>query len=104
MIRKTFVMKLFDNCYEEYKKRHDEIWPEMLEMLKEHGASNYSIHFDPNTNYLFGYLEIEDEQRWNKSSETLVCQKWWNYMKDVMETNLDDSPVVTNLQEVFFMR
>jgi len=104
MIRKAFLMKLFDNCYEEYKKRHDEIWPEMVKMLKEHGACNYSIHFDPNTNSLFAYLEIEDESQWRKSSETLVCQKWWVFMKEVMETHSDNSPVTVNLQEVFFLK
>jgi L-rhamnose mutarotase len=62
MIRKACIMKLIENCYEEYKKRHNEIWPQMVKMLKEHGASNYSIHFDLNTNSLFAYLEVEDEK------------------------------------------
>jgi len=104
MIRKAFVMKLLDNCYVEYKKRHDEIWPEMVKMLKEHGASNYSIFFDPSTHSLFGYLEIMDEEQWRKSAETLICQQWWTYMKEVMETNPDNSPVTISLQEVFFLK
>jgi L-rhamnose mutarotase len=104
MIRKAFIMKLLDNCYEEYKKRHDEIWPEMVKMLKEHGACNYSIYYELGTNTLFAHLEIGDEEKWNKSAETQICQKWWDYMKDVMETNFDNSPVTTNLQEVFFLK
>lgn len=104
VIRKAFIMKLFNNCYEEYKTRHDEIWPEMVQMLKEHGACNYSIYFEPSTNFLFAYLEIQDENQWNKSTETKICQKWWDYMKDLMETNDDNSPVITNLQEVFSLK
>lgn len=102
MIRKACLMKVFANCHAEYKKRHDEIWPEMVQMLKEHGAHHYSIYLDPTNNTLFAYLEIEDEERWNKSAQTQICQKWWDYMKDVMETNPDNSPIVVNLQEVFY--
>jgi L-rhamnose mutarotase len=102
MIRKACVMKVFSHCHEEYKKRHVEIWPEMVKMLKEHGAHHYSIHLDPNTNTLFAYLEIDDEETWRKSAETKICQKWWEYMKDVMETNPDNSPIIVNLQEVFY--
>ncbi|EIW26228.1 L-rhamnose mutarotase [Pelosinus fermentans] len=102
MIRKACLMKVFANCHAEYKRRHDEIWPEMAQMLKEYGAHYYSIYLDPTSNTLFAYLEIEDEERWNKSAQTQICQKWWDYMKDVMETNPDNSPIVVNLQEVFY--
>lgn len=103
MIRKAFVMKVFGDCLEEYKRRHDEIWPEMIEMLKEYGARDYSIFLDPTTNRLFAYLVVEDEERWSKSAETEVCRRWWTYMKDVMETNEDHSPVVLELKEVFHL-
>ncbi|GMA97402.1 L-rhamnose mutarotase [Pelosinus sp. IPA-1] len=102
MIRKACIMKVFPNCHEEYRKRHEGIWPEMVNMLTEYGAHNYSIHLDPTTNSLFAYLEIEEEGKWSKSAETQICKKWWAYMKDVMETNPDNSPVVVNLQEVFY--
>jgi len=95
-------MKVFPNCQEEYKKRHEGIWPEMVNMLTEYGAHNYSIHLDSTTNSLFAYLEIEEEEKWSKSAETEICKKWWTYMKDVMETNPDNSPVIVNLQEVFY--
>lgn len=104
MIRKAFVMKVFGDCLEEYKRRHDEIWPEMIEMLKEYGARDYSIFLDPTTNRLFAYLVVEDEERWSRSAETEVCRRWWTYMKDVMETNEDHSPVVLELQEVFHLK
>lgn len=102
MIRKACVMKVFPNCHAEYKKRHAEIWPELVNMLTEFGAHNYSIHLDPVTNSLFAYLEIDEENKWSQSAETDICQKWWAYMKDVMETNPDNSPVIINLEEVFY--
>lgn len=104
MIRKAFVMHVFGDCHEEYKRRHDEIWPEMIEMLKEYGAHDYSIFLDPTNSRLFAYLVIEDEERWSKTAETEICQKWWAYMKDVMETNEDNSPVSLELKEVFYLK
>jgi len=103
MIRKAFTMKVFADRHAEYQKRHDEIWSEMVEMLREHGVQSYSIFLDAKTNTLFAYLEIEDEERWSKSAETEICQKWWAYMKDIMETHADHSPVTVELQEVFHL-
>lgn len=103
MIRKAIIMKVYEGFHEEYQKRHSEIWPEMVDMIHEYGAKNYSIFLDSETNTLFGYLEIEDEEKWNKSAETEICQKWWDYMKDIMETNPDNSPVSVDLKEVFHM-
>lgn len=101
MVRKAFIMKVFDDCHDEYKRRHDEIWPEMVDMLLKHGVRSYSIFLDPRTSNLFAYLEIEDEKLWEKSAQTEVCQRWWDYMKDIMETNDDNSPVSFDLKEVF---
>lgn len=103
MVCKGFTMKVFSDYHDEYKRRHDEIWPEMIDMIHQYGGKNYSIFLDEETNILFGYLEIEDETLWNKSAETEICQKWWAYMKDVMETNEDNSPVSFELREVFHL-
>ena len=102
MIRKAFKMKIFEGKAEEYKKRHDEIWEEMLDMIREHGGYNYSIFLDEETNTLFAYIELESEEKWSNTAETEICKKWWSYMADIMETNPDNSPVSTTLQQVFF--
>ncbi len=60
MKRIAFKMKLFKGCEEEYKKRHDAIWPELEALLKETGIEDYSIFLDEETNSLFGVLKIED--------------------------------------------
>lgn len=101
MIRKASVMKVYKEHHEEYRRRHDELWPEMEQMLREHGMVEYSIFLDPATDNLFAYLVITDEELWARSADTEVCRRWWAYMKDIMETNTDDSPVAQELTEVF---
>ena len=103
MIRKGFKMKLYENMTEEYKKRHDNLWPEMIKMIHEYGGKNYTIFLDEETNILFGYLEILDDDLWNKTAETEICKKWWEYMADIMETNPDNSPVAVSFKEVFHL-
>ena len=96
-------MKLFPGMEEEYKRRHDSLWPEMREMIHEYGGHNYSIFLDRDTNVLYGYLEIESEERWAKSADTEICRRWWHYMADIMETNPDESPVSVDLTPVFHL-
>lgn len=103
MIRKSFKMRLFPGKEQEYERRHNELWQEMKEMISEYGGRNYSIFLDKETLTLFGYIEIESEELWAKSSETDVCRRWWNYMADIMETNPDNSPRSTDLIPVFHL-
>ncbi|MGM0283174.1 MULTISPECIES: L-rhamnose mutarotase [Enterococcus] len=101
MIKKAIRMKLHPGYEAEYEKRHRELWPELKEQLIAHGAKRYQIFLDPETLALFGYLEIEDETRWQQLAATEINQKWWHYMAELMETNPDDSPVTQELKEVF---
>jgi len=103
MIRKAFAMRVDPGRHEEYRIRHNPIWPDLESTLKSHGVHNYSIYLDPETNRLFGYVEVEDEARWDAIASTDVCQKWWAYMRDIMPSNDDNSPVSTALQEVFHL-
>ncbi len=103
MVRKAFKMQLFEGQAKEYEKRHKELWPEMKEMIHEYGGSNYTIFLDEETNVLYGYLELEDEEKWEKTAETEICKKWWAFMADIMETNPDNSPVSVPLKNVFHL-
>lgn len=103
LIRKAFVMQLNDNCEVEYKKRHDEIWPELVDVLKSHGGHNYSIFLHESTNQLFGYVEIESEGQWRQVAETETCQRWWRFMQDIMATNTDNSPQCITLNSMFYL-
>jgi L-rhamnose mutarotase len=103
MPRVAFKMKLFKGCEEEYKRRHDELWPELKTLLKGSGIKDYSIFLDEETNVLFGYLNIEHATKLDDLPREPVMQKWWAYMKDIMETNEDNSPVNIPLKEVFYL-
>ncbi|HEY1122008.1 MAG TPA: L-rhamnose mutarotase [Haloferula sp.] len=103
MIRKAFVMSVNAGAEEEYERRHRPIWDELADVLKVHGVHNYSIFLHPETRQLFGYAEIESEERWAAIASTEVCQRWWKHMADVMPANADSSPVSTALQEVFHL-
>ena len=101
MKRKAFVMSVDAGMEEEYERRHSPIWPELESVLKEHGVLSYSIFLHPETRQLFGYAEIEDEERWSAIADTALCRKWWAHMKDLMPSNADNSPVSRELKEVF---
>ena len=101
MIRKAFLMTLKPGCQQAYERRHNPIWLELQAALTTHGVHNYSIFLDRSTDRLFGYAEIESEERWQQIAQTEVCQRWWAHMKDLMLTNADDSPIATDLNEVF---
>lgn len=100
---KGFKMKLNEGMEDEYEKRHNELWPEMQDMIHEHGGKNYTIFLDKDTHILFGYIEIEDEVLWSKGADTAINRKWWDFMADLMDTNEDNSPVCVNLKTVFHL-
>ena len=103
MVRKGFKMFLNPGMAEEYKKRNNELWPEMKEMIHQYGGHNYSIFLDRETNVLYGYLEVEDEELWAKSADTPINRRWWDYMADIMETRADNSPVCVDFVPVFHL-
>jgi L-rhamnose mutarotase len=100
-LRKAFRMSVNAGQEGEYERRHRPIWPELEATLKAHGVSSYSIFLDPETRDLFGYAEIESEERWQAIASTEVCRRWWSHMKEVMPANPDESPVSRELREVF---
>ncbi len=87
----------------EYKKRHDEIWPELGELLHHVGIQNYSIFLDESTRTLYGYLEAPDLSTLDSLPAQDVMKKWWTYMADIMETNPDHSPVSIDLTPIFYL-
>jgi L-rhamnose mutarotase len=96
-------MQLNKGCEEEYKKRHDALWPDLEVLLKDTGISEYSIFLDETTNSLFGVLKIENAGMLDELPAHPVMQKWWAYMGDIMDSNPDNSPVSVPLKEVFYL-
>jgi L-rhamnose mutarotase len=103
MKRLAFKMTLNEGQKEEYKKRHDEIWPELKTLLKDAGISEYSIFLDEETNTLFAFQKVTGEGGSQDLGKTEIVQKWWKFMSDIMKSNPDNSPVTVPLEEVFYM-
>jgi L-rhamnose mutarotase len=103
MERIAFRMMLNPGQAEEYRRRHDAIWPELVNLLHEAGISDYSIFLDPETNVLFAVLRRSADHGMDKLPDQAVMQRWWAFMGDIMATNADGSPVVVPLQPVFHL-
>lgn len=103
MIRKAFLMSVDPDSHDEYERRHRPIWQELEVVLRDHGVHNYSIFLDAETSQLFGYAEIESEELWNLIADTDECHRWWAFMKGIMPSNPDNSPVSRDLREVFHL-
>ena len=103
MEKYAFKMRLNPGCRAEYIKRHDEIWPELVALLKDAGVSDYSIHLDEDTDTLFGVLWRQAGHSMDTLPDHPVMQKWWAHMADIMETHAGNEPVATPLETVFHM-
>ncbi len=103
MTRNAFKMKLKPGFEQEYKKRHDEIWPELASLLSESGIQDYSIFLDEETLILFAVQKISDDFDMEFLPNHPIVKKWWAYMGDIMDTNPDNSPISKTLKEVFHL-
>jgi L-rhamnose mutarotase len=103
MKRNAFAMRLHPGCEAEYKKRHDEICPELKAELRKAGVSDYSIYLDPKTNTLFAYQHLADDATDGELAQKEIVKKWWHKMSDIMDANPDESPVSDTLEEMFHM-
>ena len=101
--RIAFRMNLNPGQAAEYEKRHDEIFPELVQALKEAGVSDYTIWHDPQSNHLFGILTRTDNHTMAKLPDTEIMKRWWKHMADVMETDADNVPTQVPLKRVFFL-
>lgn len=103
MQRYAFRMLLNPGCVDEYKRRHDAIWPELAMLLKQTGISNYSIRLDPETNVLFACLERRDDHTMDELPRREIMRRWWEHMKDIIAVNPDGSRVAMPLVEMFHL-
>jgi L-rhamnose mutarotase len=88
----AFRMKLKPGVAEEYRRRHDRIWPELASLLREAGIYDYSIFLDEETLHLFAVLKLKPENRRDTLPQHPVMRKWWDYMADLMETEPGKRP------------
>lgn len=100
----AFKMRLNPGMAAEYKKRHDAIFPELVDLLHEAGVKDYSIHLDAETDILFGVLWRRKDHGMDALPSTAVMQRWWAHMADIMATNDRNEPLSTDLVPMFWMK
>lgn len=103
MQKYAFRMRLNPGQRDAYKRRHDEIWPDLVSLLRDAGITDYSIHLDPETDLLFGVLWRSDDHRMDDLPAHEIMQRWWAHMADIMETGPDNVPVAVPLETLFHM-
>ena len=99
----AFRMNLFPGRAAEYRKRHNEIYPELAQALKDAGVSDYSIWLDAEANHLFGILTRSDTHTMDALPDTEIVKRWWAFMADIMATDADNVPVQIPLKRVFLL-
>lgn len=103
MKRNAFAMQLKPGKEAEYRRRHDQIWPELKDELRKAGVSDYSIYLDPKTLRLFAFQYLADDATDSLLASKAIVRKWWDSMADLMDTNPDNAPVCDPLTEMFHM-
>lgn len=103
MTRHAFTMKLKPGCAAEYKRRHDAIWPELSQVLRDAGVSDYAIFLDERTLTLFAVQKLSDNNTAASLPNHPIVRKWWDSMAPLMEVHPDNAPVCGSLSEVFYL-
>ena len=103
MEKYAFRMMLNLGMADEYRRRHDALWPELAALLKEAGVEDYSIHLDPETNALFGVLWRRADHGMAALPGHPVMRKWWAHMADLMATHPDNEPIAVPLVPMFHL-
>jgi L-rhamnose mutarotase len=99
----AFRMQLKPGSVAEYRKRHDEIWPELAQLLRDSGIHDYSIFLDEQTLQLFAVLKLRDDHEREQLPDHPLMRRWWDHMKDLMQTHPDGRPVEWPLVPVFHL-
>jgi len=103
MKRVAFKMYLKEGYKEEYRQRHKKLWPEVAELLKEAGISDYAIYLDEKTHALYAFQKLSKEEGSQSLGQHEIIRKWWDHMADIMEVNPDKSPIAEPLEEMFYL-
>ena len=100
----AFKMRLNPGMAAEYRRRHDAIFPELVDLLHEAGVKDYSIHLDEETNILFGVLWRRRDHAMAELPQTDIMRRWWAHMADIMATNDSNEPLSVDLVPLFWMK
>jgi L-rhamnose mutarotase len=103
MKTRAFRMKLKPGTVEEYRRRHDELWPDLADALRAAGIYDYSIFLDEETLHLFAVLKLKEGDTSAELPGQPVMRRWWDYMADLMETEPGNRPREWPLQPMFHL-
>jgi L-rhamnose mutarotase len=99
----AFRMKLRPGNVAEYRRRHDAIWPELAQLLRDAGIYDYSIFLDEETLHLFAVLKLREGTTRDQLPQHPVMRRWWEYMRELMETHADGRPIEWPLVPLFHL-
>ncbi len=97
----SFRMQLHAGQAEEYRRRHEAIWPELVEQLRSAGVIDYRIFLDESSLALIAVMTRRTDHTLDDVRKHPVMKRWWAMMADIMDTNPDQSPQTFPLREVF---
>lgn len=105
MPRHTFAfrMMLHPGQADDYRRRHDAIWPDLAAALREAGVIDYRIFLDPDDHHLFAVMTREADHRLDALRDSDLMRRWWAMMADIMATHPDDSPIEQPLLPMFVL-
>ena len=101
MTTRAFRMKLKPGTVEEYRRRHDELWPDLGQALSDAGIYDYSIFLDEETLHLFAVLKLRPDNTIAELPQKEVMRRWWDYMADLMEVEPGNRPREWPLEQMF---
>ncbi|MBO1741561.1 L-rhamnose mutarotase [Leifsonia sp. TF02-11] len=99
--RIALTLQVPHEALSEYERRHQHIWDELTQAIKDQGGKNYSIFAAPHLDVVFSYVEVDDEAAWRESAASELTHRWWQYMSEIMPTNSDLSPISHELPLIF---
>jgi L-rhamnose mutarotase len=99
----AFRMRLNPGQADEYRRRHDALWPELAAALKAAGIANYRIFLDPETHHLYAVLDRPPDHRMDDLPASPVMRRWWAHMADIMATGPDGAPEQVPLTPMFHL-
>jgi L-rhamnose mutarotase len=100
----AFRMTLHSGQADEYRRRHDAIWPDLVAALRDAGVVDYRIYLDETTHQLFAVLTRKLDHAMDALPEAPIMRRWWAMMADIMDTQSDLEPVSVPLTEVFRLK
>jgi L-rhamnose mutarotase len=101
MIRRAFTMRLKPGGLDEYRRHHQEIWPELVAEIERQGIAQITIF--ENDPVLFLYSEISDEEAWDRLWHSAIHDKWGEVMNPLMEFTSEGIVDSTEVREVFHL-